>query len=110
MISDDEARKLAEAVIETPFQGPQATKDADKLARKLIELLDRQRWIPWTGKYEKQFYDVWVKGRFDVVMHCWPNNGVMMTVDGSGRSYRPNQCAGIRVSEFQTLPQPLGQP
>jgi len=40
MITDDEARKLAEEVLNY------GDVEKKKLAHKVIELLDRQRWIP----------------------------------------------------------------
>ena len=47
MISDDEARKLAEEVLEF---GSIDAEYQQQIARKLIELLDRQRWIPIAEK------------------------------------------------------------
>ena len=48
MISDDEARKLAEAWSTIDLATPEGewNRDIILLACKLIELLDRQRWIP----------------------------------------------------------------
>lgn len=57
-------------------------------------------WFKWTGDYEKQCYDVWVKG-CDVVLGCWPNAGFMCTTDGSGRQWSPSEVIAVRVSDFQ---------
>ena len=50
VISDDEARKLAQKAIDLLEDGEplehEEMHDHLHLARKLIELLDRQRWIP----------------------------------------------------------------
>lgn len=63
-------------------------------------------WKPWDGTYEKQFYDV----RYDrckVQLHCWPNAGKMIAVDGSGLKWGREDAVEVRVSEFQMLPPAL---
>lgn len=63
-------------------------------------------WKPWDGTYEKQFYDV----RYDrckVQLHCWPNAGKMVAVDGSGLKWGREDAVEVRVSEFQMLPPAL---
>ena len=70
--------------------------------KKLLAVLSgvTRGWQFWDGSYEKQSYDVWVKGG-DVVLGCWPNAGKMAAVDGSGRSWTPDAVLAVRVSEFQ---------
>ena len=64
-------------------------------------------WLSWDGGYEKQSYDVWVKG-CDVVVGCWPNAGFMSAVDGTGRKWKPTDVLAVRVSEYQgRFPKPL---
>jgi hypothetical protein len=47
VITDDEARKLTEECLDGEPAHDEFWRDAaDKLAHKVIELLDRQRWIP----------------------------------------------------------------
>jgi hypothetical protein len=63
-------------------------------------------WKPWDGTYEKQFYDV----RYDrckVQLHCWPNAGKMVAMDGSGLEWEREDAVEVRVSEFQSLPPSL---
>ena len=54
MISDDEARKLAQKAIDLLEDGEplehEEMHDHLHLAHKLIEILDRQRWIPMEEK------------------------------------------------------------
>lgn len=41
-------------------------------------------WRPFTGDYEKQFYEVKRDGHALVVKHLWPNAGKLFTTDGQG--------------------------
>lgn len=45
-------------------------------------------WATWSGDYDKEWYDVRLPDG-TVIPHCWPNAGVMMAMDASGRSFRP---------------------
>lgn len=65
--------------------------------------LDATEWRPFDGNYFKQWYDVRVNG--EIVPWCWPNGGMMMTVDGSGREWGEGAC-DIRPS---AEPLPLEQ-
>lgn len=38
-------------------------------------------WIPFTGEYEKQFYDIRLKDGRELV-HCWPNAGDFHAFNG----------------------------
>lgn len=40
----------------------------------------------WDGEYEKEFYDVRLPS--GEIILCWPNSGVMNSLDGSGRVFR----------------------
>ena len=81
-----------------------------KWANNLIRKDLPTGWQNWNGDYEKQSYDVWVKG-CDVVMGCWPNAGKMVAVDGSNRSWTPEEVLAVRVSDFQgKFPKPPTPP
>ena len=62
MISDDEARKLAEEGIE----GNLLPSGVEDVCHKIIEVLDRQRWI---AKQALLIQDALVKGDSDLAYH-----------------------------------------
>lgn len=80
-------------------------------AKELLENKEEGRllhpWTKWTGDYEKQAYDVWIKG-VDIVLGCWPNAGRMVATDGSDREWTPEQVLAVRVSSYQgDFPKPF---
>jgi len=46
------------------------------------DLYKMNRWIPYNGDYEKQFYNIRLKdGR--VLKCCWPNAGMWFVLNGA---------------------------
>lgn len=45
-------------------------------------------WQPFTGEYEKQFYEVRGEGDF-VIKHLWPNAGKLFATDGQDLEFTP---------------------
>ncbi len=54
--------------------------------------LDRPRPVVWDGDYVKSEYLVHLPGECVV---CWPNAGLMNSMDGSGRSWEPDGALHI---------------
>lgn len=52
---------------------------------------------PWSGEYNKQYYDVLLPDG-EIVANCWPNAGQMMAMDGSGRKWSPGDNTLVRES------------
>ena len=49
---------------------------------KTIPLVNRRsdsEWLPFTGDYDKVYYDVKLPSG-EIVPHCWPNAGMIYTV------------------------------
>lgn len=44
---------------------------------------DGQVWRPFTGDYEKEFYEVRSPETGHVIQHMWPNAGWLHTTDGT---------------------------
>lgn len=53
-------------------------------------------WQPFTGDYEKQFYEVLLKGEGKILSHMYPNAGQFCAVDGSGKMIDERQVEFIR--------------
>lgn len=49
----------------------------------------------WDGDYDKQFY--WVHLPDGTRVECWPNAGIMMSTDGSGRQWSPEDKPVVSV-------------
>lgn len=48
----------------------------------------------WNGDYEKQTYLALINGK---EVPCWPNAGEMCAIDGSGRTWKPEDGIQVRV-------------
>ena len=109
MISDDEARKLAQEVEKEylslhPDAGLLAREY--KLAHKLIQLLDRQRWIPVSVQtppdgVQVLTYPGWAAGESGISMDQWSNHYscFLMCIED-----------GHEITHWMPLPQPPEQP
>ena len=51
------------------------------------------QFVVWDGQYEKMFYDV--RTQEGEIVRCWPNNGFMCSMDGSGRNWGPADCIEV---------------
>lgn len=51
----------------------------------------------WNGEYEKQDYEV--KLEDGTIVRCWPNAGRMVSMDGTGREWAPEDEPLVRVAE-----------
>ena len=96
MISDDEARKLAEEIADEDSTGR-----INKLAHKLIELLDRQRWIPVMEKMPDTERSILVHGG---VAYFDGDSWRTLT----GFNY-PGPVIRWKVTHWMPLPQPPEQ-
>jgi hypothetical protein len=47
----------------------------------------------WDGDYEKQFY--WLQTADGERVKCYPNAGIMNSLDGSGRQWRPDGAVQV---------------
>jgi len=113
-MNDDEARKLAEKISET-WKGTEASQ----IAHKLIELLDRQRWIPCNERLPEPL-------RSNDLIHYAPY--YLVIVNDGPRSMTDNRILHPvkrmkfigweffggweydSVTHWQKQPQPPGQP
>lgn len=57
----------------------------------------RERFYPWYGLYDKTMYDIKLLDG-TIIDNCWPNAGLMMSIDGSGRSWTIKEVAGFRCA------------
>lgn len=64
---------------------------------ELINQRIRETFWKWEGSYEKVHYDVQLNDG-TIVPNCWPNDGFMMTTDGSGGRYTVDDVAGVRIA------------
>src|SRR3972149_5969455 len=103
MITDEEARKLAEEVEVTSGIHPIPTI---QLACKVIELLDRQRWIPVSERFPKIGEKVAVKTTKEVVWGAWTKE----LGDGSIHWCRPLENGWSWVEYLPICWLPLPQP
>jgi hypothetical protein len=52
---------------------------------------------PWDGEYNKQYYDVLLPdGR--IIATCWPNAGKMVAMNGSGKMWSVEDKIQVRES------------
>ena len=54
----------------------------------------------WDGQYEKNPYFTFIKGK---EIPCWPNAGVMLAIDGSGRSWKPEENILVRKGTVEEI-------
>lgn len=57
----------------------------------------RETFWPWNGDYEKTFYDV-LRKTGEPIVNCWPNDGKMMAINGSGSIFTIDDVLGIRIA------------
>lgn len=53
-------------------------------------------WVPYTGDYEKQFYDIRLRDKRELP-RCWPNAGTFHAEDGA--YVKGEYVTHIRLSE-----------
>lgn len=49
----------------------------------------KKEFVIWNGHYIKEFYEIETE---DGIVEAWPNAGKMMSIDGSGREWKPGEC------------------
>ena len=52
-------------------------------------------WEPFTGDYDKRFYEVLIMAGH-VVRHVWPNAGRLYHTDGNAQAYGPEHKVKFR--------------